>query len=57
MDADGRPVTGPVRGRCQYRGSAVERQSAAVRELSRWAFPEPDVVPDDAPASIEQARA
>ncbi|MFF5131012.1 DciA family protein [Streptomyces syringium] len=36
---------------------AVERQTAAMRELSRRAFPEPDVVADDAPAPIEQARA
>ncbi|MFD3533342.1 DUF721 domain-containing protein [Streptomyces sp. NPDC058664] len=36
---------------------AVERQTAVMRELSRRAFPEPDVVPDDAPAPIEQARA
>ncbi|MFH7340627.1 DUF721 domain-containing protein [Streptomyces sp. KHY 26] len=36
---------------------AVERQTAAMRELSRRAFPEPDVVPDDTPASIEAARA
>ncbi|QNT98381.1 hypothetical protein HEP81_08153 (plasmid) [Streptomyces griseofuscus] len=36
---------------------AVERQTAAMRELSRRAFPEPDVVPDDAPASIESTRA
>ncbi|WP_411292765.1 hypothetical protein [Streptomyces sp. SDr-06] len=28
-----------------------------MRELSRRAFPEPDVVADDAPAPIEQARA
>ncbi|KOG73063.1 hypothetical protein ADK78_17530 [Kitasatospora aureofaciens] len=35
---------------------AVERQTAAMRELSRRAFPEPDTVPDDAPAPIEQAR-
>ncbi|MGW5401380.1 DUF721 domain-containing protein [Streptomyces sp. NPDC003952] len=35
---------------------AVERQTKAMRELSRRAFPEPDVVPDDAPAPIEQAR-
>ncbi|HET6353828.1 hypothetical protein [Streptomyces sp.] len=27
-----------------------------MRELSLLAFPEPDVVPDDAPAPIEQAR-
>jgi predicted nucleic acid-binding Zn ribbon protein len=32
---------------------AVERQTAAMRELSRRAFPEPDVVPDDAPAPLE----
>ncbi|WP_392900775.1 DUF721 domain-containing protein [Streptomyces sp. LN699] len=36
---------------------AVERQAAAMRDLSRRAFPEPDVVADDAPAPIEQARA
>ncbi|MFA0845491.1 DciA family protein [Streptomyces rochei] len=36
---------------------AVERQTAAMRELSRRAFPEPDVVADDAPASIESTRA
>lgn len=36
---------------------AVERQTAAMRELSRRAFPEPDVVSDGAPASIEQVRA
>ncbi|GAA3163527.1 DUF721 domain-containing protein [Streptomyces ramulosus] len=35
---------------------AVERQNAAMRELSRRAFPEPDVVLDDAPAPIEQVR-
>ncbi|MFE6023350.1 hypothetical protein ACFQ6O_43900 [Streptomyces sp. NPDC056441] len=35
----------------------MERQTAAMRELSRRAFPELDVVPDDAPAPIEQARA
>ncbi|MEU7183901.1 MULTISPECIES: DciA family protein [Streptomyces] len=35
---------------------AVERQTAAMRELSRHAFPEPDMVTDDAPAPIEQAR-
>jgi hypothetical protein len=28
-----------------------------MRELSRRAFPEPDSVPDDAPASIAAARA
>ncbi|MGW7425802.1 DUF721 domain-containing protein [Streptomyces sp. NPDC054813] len=36
---------------------AVERQTAALRALSRRAFPEPDTVADDAPALIEQARA
>ncbi|GHB33030.1 DciA family protein [Streptomyces chryseus] len=36
---------------------AVERQNRAMRELSRWAFPETDVVADDAPAPIDQARA
>ncbi|MGW7674385.1 DciA family protein [Streptomyces sp. NPDC054775] len=35
---------------------AVERQTAAMRELSRRAFPEPEVVAEDAPAPIEQAR-
>ncbi|MFE0872904.1 DciA family protein [Streptomyces rochei] len=35
---------------------AVERQTAAMRELSRRAFPEPDVVADDVTASMEQAR-
>ncbi|MEU7038813.1 DciA family protein [Streptomyces sp. NPDC046237] len=35
---------------------AIERQNRAMRELSRRAFPEPDVVPDDAPTPIEQAR-
>ncbi|MFF3019710.1 DciA family protein [Streptomyces sp. NPDC057939] len=36
--------------------AAVERQTRAMRELSRRAFPEPDVLADDAPAPIEQAR-
>ncbi|WP_432171189.1 DciA family protein [Streptomyces sp. 1222.5] len=36
--------------------AAVERQTAAMRELSRRAFPEPDAVPDGAPSPIEQAR-
>ncbi|MGW2508967.1 DUF721 domain-containing protein [Streptomyces scopuliridis] len=36
--------------------AAVERQTAAMRELSRRAFPEPEAMPDDAPASIEQTR-
>ncbi|MFD5557647.1 DUF721 domain-containing protein [Streptomyces sp. NPDC127068] len=37
--------------------AAVERQTAAMRALSRRAFPEADVVPDGAPAPIGQARA
>ncbi|MFE4055585.1 DciA family protein [Streptomyces sp. NPDC059096] len=37
--------------------AAVERQTAAMRELSRRAFPESDVAPDDAPAPIQDARA
>ncbi|GAA2500456.1 hypothetical protein GCM10010406_41200 [Streptomyces thermolineatus] len=36
---------------------AVERQNQAMRELSRRAFPEADVVPDEALATIEQTRA
>ncbi|MEU8764373.1 DciA family protein [Streptomyces sp. NPDC048659] len=37
---------------------AVERQTTAMRELSRRALPETDdAVPEDAPAPIEQARA
>lgn len=36
---------------------AVERQNRAMRELSRRASPDPDILPDDAPALIEQARA
>ncbi|MGW5679020.1 DciA family protein [Streptomyces sp. NPDC003860] len=35
---------------------AVERQSAAMRALSRRAFPELEELADDAPAPIEQAR-
>ncbi|MGW5070203.1 DciA family protein [Streptomyces cyaneofuscatus] len=35
---------------------AVERQTKAMRELSRRAFPEPDVAAADAPAPIDQAR-
>ncbi|MFK0182164.1 DUF721 domain-containing protein [Streptomyces xanthochromogenes] len=35
---------------------AVERQTRAMRELSRRAFPDPPSVSDDAPAPIEQAR-
>ncbi|MFM9584230.1 DUF721 domain-containing protein [Streptomyces caniscabiei] len=36
---------------------AVERQNRAMRELSRRAFPDPETVPDDAPAPIEATRA
>ncbi|MEV7711208.1 DciA family protein [Streptomyces sp. NPDC088270] len=37
---------------------AVERQNQAMRELSRRAFPETDiVVPDDAPTPLDNARA
>ncbi|MFF9278916.1 hypothetical protein [Streptomyces griseosporeus] len=35
---------------------AVERQTALMWDLSRRAFPEPDVVLDDETAPIEQAR-
>ncbi|MET9079952.1 hypothetical protein ABZX95_49710 [Streptomyces sp. NPDC004232] len=35
---------------------AVERQTDAMRELSRRAFPETNAVPDDALAPIEAAR-
>ncbi|MEU7362896.1 hypothetical protein AB0B37_41240 [Streptomyces olivaceoviridis] len=34
----------------------MERQTDEMRELSRRAFPEQDVVPDDAPTSIEVTR-
>ncbi|MEU9748170.1 hypothetical protein [Streptomyces niveus] len=37
-------------------GAAVERQTKAMRELSRRAFSVPDVVVDDVSAPIEQAR-
>ncbi|WP_324614305.1 DUF721 domain-containing protein [Streptomyces sp. NRRL B-1140] len=40
-----------------YIAEAVERQTAAMRKLPRRAFPEPDVVSDDASASIGQVRA
>ncbi|MFD7558869.1 hypothetical protein ACFV9E_30585 [Streptomyces sp. NPDC059835] len=36
---------------------AVKRQSAAMRELSRRAFPEPEAMADDVLAPIETARA
>ncbi|MFI9588070.1 DciA family protein [Streptomyces sp. NPDC052236] len=35
---------------------AVERQTRAMRELSRRAFPEPEAVPDDQPVPIEASR-
>ncbi|MGK5628443.1 hypothetical protein [Streptomyces sp. URMC 123] len=35
----------------------MERQTRALRALIRQAFPEPEAVPDDEPASLEQARA
>ncbi|MFF1593156.1 DciA family protein [Streptomyces sp. NPDC058286] len=35
---------------------AVGRQNTAMRELSRRAFPEPDIVLDNAPALIEETR-
>jgi hypothetical protein len=35
---------------------AVERQTRAMRELSRRAFPEPEAVPDDQPVLIEAPR-
>ncbi|MER6560555.1 DUF721 domain-containing protein [Streptomyces sp. NPDC001027] len=36
---------------------AVERQTRAMRELSRRAFPEPEAMPDDAPAALAAVRA
>ncbi|MGW2514154.1 hypothetical protein ACWC0A_33180 [Streptomyces scopuliridis] len=36
--------------------AAVERQTAAMRELSRRAFPEPEATPGHAPASIKQTH-
>ncbi|MER5886993.1 hypothetical protein ABT160_24480 [Streptomyces sp. NPDC001941] len=36
---------------------AIEWQNRAMRELSRRAFPETALSPDDAPTPIEQARA
>lgn len=35
---------------------AVERQRAAMQELRRRSFPEPDMVTDDAPARLERRR-
>jgi hypothetical protein len=35
---------------------AVERQTRAMRALSRQAFPEPEAAADDQPDPIEQAR-
>ncbi|MGW7405930.1 DciA family protein [Streptomyces sp. NPDC054833] len=37
-------------------GEAVERQTRAMRALSRRAFPEPETYSDDQPAPIEAAR-
>ncbi|MGW1620956.1 DciA family protein [Streptomyces sp. NPDC002172] len=37
--------------------AAVERQARAMRELSARAFPEPEAVPDDAPAALAAVRA
>ncbi|MCI3927879.1 hypothetical protein MQV74_01040 [Streptomyces sp. AN091965] len=37
-------------------GTVAEMSTAAMRELSRRAFPEPDAVADDASAPIEQVR-
>ncbi|MYS40159.1 DUF721 domain-containing protein, partial [Streptomyces sp. SID5998] len=34
----------------------VERQTAAMRELSRRAFPGPEAAADEQPAPIQQAR-
>ncbi|MFD7866809.1 hypothetical protein [Streptomyces sp. NPDC059783] len=34
----------------------IERQNQAMRELSRRAFTEPDIGPDDVPAPLGQAR-
>ncbi|MFI6725539.1 hypothetical protein NRF20_12325 [Streptomyces sp. R-74717] len=36
---------------------AAERQTSAVRELSRRASPETEAIPQDAPVPIEDARA
>ncbi|MFK0112495.1 DciA family protein [Streptomyces sp. NPDC091217] len=49
--------TAPPRLVDQDIARAVERQTRAMRELSAQAFPEPESAPDDAPASIETARA
>lgn len=46
----------PVRRMDPPIAEAVERQTRAMRELSRRAFPGTDVVTDDAPAPIGQAR-
>ncbi|MFJ2736140.1 DciA family protein [Streptomyces sp. NPDC087317] len=47
----------PVQRKDPGIAQAVERQNAAMRDLSRRAFPEPDVVPEDAPTLIEAACA
>lgn len=52
----GRRITRPERVGPAIAG-AVGRLTAAMRELSRRASPEPDIVPHDAPAWIEATRA
>ncbi|MFF7903735.1 DciA family protein [Streptomyces sp. NPDC007920] len=47
----------PVQRKDPGIAQAVERQNAAMRDLSRRAFPEPDVVPEDAPTLAEAACA
>ncbi|WP_323180643.1 hypothetical protein [Streptomyces atratus] len=53
-DLPGKPdaVPQPCAGRL---AQAAERQTSAVRELSRRAFPETEAVPQDAPTPIEDA--
>ncbi|WP_051866191.1 DUF721 domain-containing protein [Streptomyces griseus] len=46
----------PARRVDQGIAQAVERQNRAMRELSRRAFPEPEVSSDDQPAPIEAGR-
>ncbi|MFI9240308.1 hypothetical protein [Streptomyces sp. NPDC053079] len=50
-------AAGPQRRVDPAIAEAVERQTAAMRELSRRAFPESKAAADDAPARIEQAHA
>ncbi|MEU8949684.1 DciA family protein [Streptomyces sp. NPDC048489] len=47
----------PPRRADQCIEEAVKRQNAAMRALSRRAFPEPDVIPENALAPIEATRA